>query len=114
MKTLFALVGLLTAALSMVVLETATTQAAEPKIRVMLLTGQCNQYHNWALSSTILKRILEQPGIFTVTTVATPPKGGDMSSFKPDFAACDVVVMDYEGDLWPDATRQAFATFVRD
>src|SRR5689334_12899658 len=113
MKTLLTFVGLFTAALSMLVTETGTTQAAEPKVRVMLLTGQCNQYHNWALSSAILKRILEQPGLFTVTSVVTPPKGGDMSGFKPDFTAFDVVVMDYEGDDWPEPTRQAFAEFVR-
>ena len=113
MKTLFTFVGLFTATLSLVVLETATTQAAEPKIRVMLLTGQCSQYHNWALSSAILKRLLEEPGVFAVTSVVTPPKGGDMSTFKPDFAKCDVVVMDYEGDDWPEAARQAFAAFVR-
>jgi uncharacterized protein len=113
MKIYLTLVGLLTAVLSILVLETATAQAAEPKIRVMLLTGQCSQYHNWALSSVILKRVLEQPGVFTVTSVITPPKGGDMSSFKPDFSQCNVVVMDYEGDDWPEATRQAFAEFIR-
>ena len=95
MKTVFTLVGLCTAAISMAAFETTTTQAAEPKVRVMLLTGQCNQYHNWALSSVILKRVLEQPGLFTVTSVVTPPKGGDMSGFKPA------------------ATQQAFAAFVR-
>jgi uncharacterized protein len=113
MKTLFTFAGLFTAAVSMFVLGPATAQTAESKIRVMLLTGQCNRYHNWALSSAILERILEQPGVFTVTSVVTPPKGGDMSSFKPDFTQCDVVVMDYEGDDWPEATREAFAEFIR-
>src|SRR5512133_1372628 len=113
MKTLKIFVGLFTAALSILVVETAAAQAPAPKTRVMLLTGQCNQYHNWALSSVILKRVLEQPGVFTVTSVVTPPKGADMSGFKPDFATCDVVVMDYEGDEWPETTRQAFAEFIR-
>jgi type 1 glutamine amidotransferase len=113
MKTLLKFVGLFTAALPLLLLQTGTTRAADPKIRVMLLTGQCNQYHNWALSSVILKRILEQPGLFTVTSVVTPPKGADLSEFKPDFTSCDVVVMDYEGDDWPEPTRQAFAEFIR-
>src|ERR1051326_2393884 len=106
MKTLWTFVGLCTAAFLILVVETANAQSAKPKIRVMLLTGQCSQYHNWALSSVILKRVLEQPGIFTVTSVVTPPKGGDMSGFNPNFATCDVVVMDYEGDDWPESTRQ--------
>src|ERR1017187_2705750 len=113
MKTLLKILGLFTVTLLAVVFEPATARAAESKIRVLLITGQCNQYHNWALSSAILKRELEQAGIFTVTPVTTPPKGGDMSIFKPDFKTCDVVVMDYEGDNWPDETRQAFAEFIR-
>ena len=44
MKNLFTFVGLFTAAISPFVLEPATAQAAEPGIRVMLLTGQCSQY----------------------------------------------------------------------
>jgi type 1 glutamine amidotransferase len=113
MKTLLTFVGLFTAAISMCVLEPAKARGAEPVIRVMLLTGQCSQYHNWGLSSAILKRVLEQPGVFTVSSVVTPPKGGDMSGFKPDFTRYDVVVMDYEGDDWPEPTREAFAEFIR-
>lgn len=113
MKTLLTLTGLCTAALSLLVVQPCPVRAAEAKIRVMLLTGQCSQYHNWALSSVILKRVLEQPGIFAVTSTVTPSKGADMSTFKPDFTTCDVVVMDYEGDDWPEPTRQAFADFVR-
>ena len=113
MKTFSTLVGLFTIGLSILVLGSPNAQGAEPKIRVMVLTGQCNQSHNWALSSAILKRLLEEPGNFTVTSVVTPPKGADMSGFKPDFTQCDVVVMDYEGSDWPEATRQAFAEFIR-
>ncbi len=112
MKTLRTLIRLCTAVLTLSLLQTAMAQPAK-KIRVMLLTGQCNQYHNWALSSVILKRELEQSGIFTVTSVVTPPKGGDMAGFKPEFSNYDVVVMDYEGDAWPETTRQSFAEFVR-
>lgn len=112
MKTLLKVVSLLAIA-PMLLCDSAAAQGAGKQIRVMLLTGQCNQYHNWSLSSTILKRVLEQPGLFTVSSVVTPPKGGDMSTFKPDFTTCDVVVMDYEGDDWPDATQQAFASFMR-
>ncbi len=112
MKTRSAFARLLTAAICISVLGIATVQGAAPKIRVMLLTGQCSQYHNWPLSSAILQRVLEQPGIFRVTSVVTPPKGGDMSSFRPDFTNYDVVVMDYEGDDWPEATQQDFARFI--
>jgi len=47
--------------------------------------------------------------------VATsPPKGADMSGFKPDFAQYNVVVLNYQGDDWPEATRQAFVKYVAD
>jgi uncharacterized protein len=113
MKTLLKILGLFTVTFWALVFEPATARAADSKVRVLLITGQCNQSHNWALSSVILKRELEQAGIFTVTPVTTPPKGGDMSVFKPDFKTCDVVNMDYEGDNWLDETRQAFAEFIR-
>jgi len=85
---------------------------APAKIKVMLLTGQCSKYHNWELSSKILKGILDAPGRFTVDTVTTPPPGADMSGFHPDFKPYDVIVMDYEGDEWPSTTKLAFADYL--
>jgi len=79
----------------------------------MLLTGQSNRYHNWSLSSAILQRLLEQPGIFVVDKVTSPPMGTDMWGFRPDFGKYDVVVLDYEGDEWSDPTKQAFVKYVK-
>lgn len=113
MKTCIAIICCL--ALVLLMLPLAVSAApAQPKIKVMLLTGQCSKYHNWALSSIILKRMLEDPGCFTVENVHTPPTGADMSGFHPDFKNYDVVVMDYEGDEWPAATKLAFAKFIAD
>jgi type 1 glutamine amidotransferase len=86
--------------------------SGQANIKVMLLTGQCSKYHNWAVSSVVLKRILDAPGCFTVETVTTPPPGANMSGFHPAFTNYDVVVMDYDGDDWPTATQQAFADYV--
>jgi type 1 glutamine amidotransferase len=85
----------------------------QARIKVMILTGQCNQYHNWAVSSAAVKKMLEDTGRFDVTLVTSPAKGQDMSGFKPSFDAYGAVVMDYEGDDWPLATKQAFAQYVR-
>jgi len=82
------------------------------KIKVLLLTGQCSKYHNWAVSSVVLKRILDAPGCFTVETVTTPPRGADLSGFHPAFTNYDVIVMDYDGDDWPAATQRAFADYI--
>ena len=82
-------------------------------IKVMILTGQCNQYHNWAVSSAAIKRILDESGRFDVSVVTSPAKGQDMSAFAPTFAGHGAVVMDSEGDDWPEATKQAFVEYVR-
>jgi uncharacterized protein len=94
-----------------------TTAAVPPhmqaRIKVMILTGQSSQYHNWAVSSAAIKRMLDDTGRFEATVVSSPAKGQDMAGFKPTFAGYGAVVMDYEGDDWPEATRLAFAGYVR-
>ena len=60
---------------------TGEAAAAHPQIKVMLLTGQSNRYHNWSLSSAILQRLLEQPGIFVVDKVLSPPMGATCRAF---------------------------------
>jgi type 1 glutamine amidotransferase len=94
---------------------TAGVAPPEPqgRIKTMLLTGQSNQYHNWAVSSVALKRMLDDAGKFDVTVVTSPAKGQDMSGFAPAFAGYGAIVMDYEGDDWPEPTRRAFADYIR-
>lgn len=85
----------------------------QARIKVLILTGQSSQYHNWAVSSAAIKRMLDDAGRFDVTVVTSPAKGQDMSGFRPTFAGYGAVVMDYEGDDWPEATKQAFVEHVR-
>jgi len=99
--------------LVLVVSLTAALTAQQARIKTMILTGQSSQFHNWAVSSAVLKRILDETGRFDVTVVTTPAKGQDMSGFKPSFAGYAVVVLDYEGDEWPADTKQAFVDYVR-
>jgi hypothetical protein len=91
--------------------------SAQAPIHVLLVTGQSNRYHNWPVSSAIIKRQLEESGRFLVTVATTPPKGTeldqDMSAFAPDFSRYRAVVLDYEGFEFAPAVRQAFVAFVR-
>jgi hypothetical protein len=82
-------------------------------LRVMLLTGQSSQYHDWTKSSPLIRSYLEQVGLFTVDVVGTPPAGASMAGFAPDFARYAAVVMVYEGAEWPAATKAAFVQYVR-
>lgn len=84
---------------------------AEPPYKALLVTGQNG--HNWKETTPILSKLLADTGLFTVDVATSPPKGQDMSGFKPNFAAYKVVVSNYQGDEWPEDTKQAFVAYVR-
>jgi type 1 glutamine amidotransferase len=86
--------------------------AAAP-LRVMLLTGESNRYHDWTKSSPLVKAYLDQTGLFAVDVVTAPPKGVETSDFNPKFSNYAVVVMDYETMDWPAATKAAFADYIK-
>src|SRR5580704_9049075 len=70
--------------------------AAGP-IQVMLLDGESGgPYHAWQVTTPVLKKELEETGLFRVDVVTAPPKDGDFSAFKPDFGKYQVVVMNYD------------------
>ncbi len=85
--------------------------AKPKKIKALIVSGQNN--HNWQVSHKVLQLILNQSGLFEADIVLTAPARGDMSNFKPNFAAYDVVVLDYNGDRWPAETDQAFLDYVQ-
>jgi type 1 glutamine amidotransferase len=84
---------------------------AKDPIKVLVLTGQNN--HNWKASNVILQKYLNESGIFSADVVVSPETGGDMSSFRPDFSAYKAVVLDYNGDSWPEETKKAFLEYVK-
>jgi len=93
------------------VLVLACSAGAAPKIQALIIDGQNN--HDWKSTTPLLKKMLEETGLFSVDVATSPPKGGDMSGFKPDFAAYRLVLSNYNGTDWPEETKQAFEAFVR-
>lgn len=87
--------------------------ADRPPVRIMLLTGESNRYHDWTKSSPLVKSYLDQTGLFRVDVVAAPPKGVETSDFNPKFSDYAAVVMDYETMDWPTATKQAFVDYMK-
>ncbi len=81
------------------------------KFNALIVNGQNN--HNWKIGSNSLKQIMEGSGLFAVEIATSPEKGEDMSGFKPNFPAFDVVVIDYNGDEWCDETKTSFVNYVR-
>ena len=98
-------------ALGLALLAT-TTASAEPKLKALIVDGQNN--HNWQATTPLLKKHLEDSGLFSVDVATSPPSGQDLSGFQPDFAEYDVVVSNYNGTAWPKATQDALAQFVAD
>jgi uncharacterized protein len=90
-------------------------RAASP-IRVMLLDGEsAGSYHKWRLTSPVLKKVLDETGLFAVDVVTAPPAGSDVSGFAPDFPRYQVVVMNYDApdERWPASLKTSFESFVK-
>ena len=93
------------------ILFCSVTVHAKDPIKVLIVTGQNN--HNWEASSVILQKYLNESGLFVADMAVSPKKGEDMSNFRPDFSVYKAVVLDYNGDSWPDATNAAFLDYVK-
>jgi len=91
----------------------AVSRAAQP-IRVLLVDGQSGgAYHNWQLITPVLKKELEDTGLFQVTVLTSPRSDGDFSSFKPDFSPYQVIVSNYDAPDWPEYLRTQFEQYMR-
>ena len=82
-------------------------------IRVMILDGQsAAAYHDWKLGTQIMKRQLEETGLFEVTVVTSPPADRDFSNFHPGFATYQVVVSNYDAPDWQAALKAEFEDYM--
>ncbi len=88
----------------------AVGRCQEKVFKTLLIDGQNN--HNWQETTPIIRATLESTGRFQVDVATTPPAGGDMSKFNPKFADYDVVVSNYNGEPWSEATQKAFVDYV--
>jgi type 1 glutamine amidotransferase len=91
----------------------AAPSAANP-IRVLILDGQSGgPYHDWKLTTAVLKKELEDAGIFRVTVATSPQTGADFSGFKPDFGSYQVVVSNLDAPDWPAELEGQLERFVQ-
>lgn len=84
---------------------------AEPTLKALIVDGQNN--HPWQETTPFLKSLLEETGLFKVDVVTSPAQKQPMDNFKPEFAKYNVVVLNYNGDDWPETTRKAFEEYVK-
>jgi type 1 glutamine amidotransferase len=92
----------------------AVCAGAAAPIRVMLLDGEsAGPYHKWRVTTPVLKKELDETGLFDVDVVTAPPS--DLSTFAPVFSRYQVVVLNYDApdDRWPAALKSSFEDFVK-
>ena len=92
------------------------SQSAAP-IPVMILDGESGgPYHDWPRVTAVLKKMLDETGLFSVAVVPAPPAGGDFAAFAPPFARYRAVVMNYDApaERWPGSLKASFEQYVRE
>jgi len=95
-------------------LVAASPRAASP-IKIMLLDGESGgPWHKWQLTTPVLKKILDEPGLFQVDVVTAPAAGGDFSAFAPKFSDYKAIVFNYDApsDRWSDALKKSYEDYV--
>ena len=87
-----------------------SASAIAEKHTALIVEGQ-NNHGIWPKTSKMMKKNLEETDKFTVDIVRTAAKGID-PKFKPDFSKYDVVVSNYNGAPWPEATQKEFLEYI--
>ena len=76
-------------------------------LSILLLDGQSGgPYHAWQQTTAVLKKELEDAGLFTVTVATSPKFGEDFSAFKPEFSKYQAIVLNYDAPDWPADLRE--------
>jgi hypothetical protein len=108
-RATFALASLLAA-----VMIVAPATGAEKKIKILIVGGQNN--HDWAKSTPFMKGVLDKAGHFETTVCNTPSAkapADEWNAWQPKFKDFDCVVLDYNGQMWPEPMKQAFVDYIR-
>jgi len=98
-----------------IALAVVAARAAAP-IRVMLLDGEsAGAYHKWRTTTPVLKKELDETGLFEVDVVTAPAAGADFGGFSPAFNRHQVVVLNYDApdERWPGSLKTSFEDFVK-
>ena len=103
---------LLAVALAALLLVTAPLAAADPALKALIVDGQ-NNHGVWPKTTQMMKKYLEDTGLFTVEVATTKPNGTD-PDFKPEWKKYDVIVSNYNGADWPAETQKAFVDYMKE
>lgn len=94
-------------------LSLASADAAEQPVKVMIIAGQNN--HAWQKSTPLLKAMLDKDGHFEAVVNNSPAAGAPREAWdawQPDFAGVGCVLLNYNGEMWPERIRKAFVDYI--
>ena len=82
-------------------------------VKVMVIGGQNN--HDWSKSTPFMRDVLDKAGHFEVVVNNAPAQGAPRASWdawRPKFHEFDCVVLDYNGEMWPEPVKKDFVDYV--
>ena len=89
-----------------------TLKRPRARLKALVIDGQNN--HNWRQTTPLISATLQHSGRFDVAVISSPADKEEFAAFAPKFSDYDVVVSNYNGQLWPKAAREAFSKYVRE
>jgi len=88
--------------------------AADPPVKVLLIGGQNN--HDWKKSTPFMQGVLEKAGHFQVAVNNAPERSAAdeaWDAWQPKFKDFDCVILDYNGQMWPERVKQDFVNYIQ-
>ncbi len=85
--------------------------------RIMLLDGESGgPYHKWQLTTPVLKKQLEETGLFQVDVATAPSAEGELANFKPEFKKYAAIVFNYDApdSRWPQDLKTSFEQYMKE
>lgn len=86
---------------------------AAEKLRLLIVDGQNN--HNWKATTPILRDFLTRTERFDVAVATSPPAKSPAeawNSFRPKFSDFQVILSNYNGELWPEPVQKDLEQYV--
>jgi hypothetical protein len=80
----------------------------------MIVGGQNN--HDWKKTTPYLKELLDKAGHFETVVCNAPPAKASQAqwdAWQPKFREFHCVVLDYNGEMWPDRVKRDFVDYIR-
>lgn len=113
-KCSLAIALMLLAGFALVGLAQKTKDGPSKVVKVLILDGQNN--HKWQETTPVLQQIYGTSDRFSVDVSTSPGAKAseeEWDKWRPEFSKYDVVVSNYNGQMWPGEVRAAFVEYVK-